>query len=59
MDLRGCIGNFVALPLRAQLKDYAYAAAFDDHRFGPIELRELPHLSCTVSLLHSFEPCSK
>ncbi|EPY42880.1 hypothetical protein AGDE_01043 [Angomonas deanei] len=58
-DLRGCIGNFSPAPLRAQLRDYAIAAAFEDPRFGPIKESELPKLACCVSLLHSFEKCEK
>uniref|UniRef100_A0A0A9XVR6 AMMECR1 domain-containing protein n=1 Tax=Lygus hesperus TaxID=30085 RepID=A0A0A9XVR6_LYGHE len=57
-ELRGCIGNFTPLPLRAQLQNYACVAAFEDDRFSPIKLNEIPLLSCTVSLLHSFEPCA-
>jgi len=30
-------------------------SALKDRRFDPITLSELPHLRCTVSLLHSFE----
>ncbi|RNF11588.1 ammecr1 [Trypanosoma conorhini] len=53
--LRGCIGTFSAEPLREQLKNYAIAAACEDSRFPPVELSELPSLSCTVYVLHSFE----
>lgn len=56
-DLRGCIGNFSPSPLHKQLQDYAQIAAFEDTRFSPITLQELPKLACTVSLLHSFEVC--
>ncbi|KAI6204829.1 AMMECR1 domain-containing protein [Aphelenchoides besseyi] len=43
-QLRGCIGTFSTdLP------------AFNDHRFRPIELKELHQLSCGVSLLVHFE----
>ena len=58
-DLRGCIGNFSALPLHQQLVSYANAAAFGDSRFTSITLSELPQLKCTVSLLHSFEDCRR
>ncbi|CBH18430.1 uncharacterized protein, PH0010 family/AmmeMemoRadiSam system protein A, putative [Trypanosoma equiperdum] len=54
-DLRGCIGNFSAEPLHKQLRDYAVAAAFQDNRFPSVTLAELPMLSCSVCLLHSFE----
>ncbi|KEG14749.1 ammecr1 [Trypanosoma grayi] len=53
--LRGCIGNFDAEPLHEQLKRYAIASAFEDSRFPPVELKELPSLTCSVCLLHSFE----
>ncbi|RNF05641.1 ammecr1 [Trypanosoma rangeli] len=53
--LRGCIGTFTADPLHEQLKNYAIAAACEDSRFNPVELSELPSLSCTVYVLHSFE----
>lgn len=32
--------------------------AFDDTRFSPITARELPTLSCAVTLLTNFEPAS-
>ncbi|ORC88436.1 ammecr1 [Trypanosoma theileri] len=54
-NLRGCIGNFSAEPLHDQLKNYAIAASFEDSRFPPVELNELPSLRCSVCLLHSFE----
>jgi AMME syndrome candidate gene 1 protein len=55
-DLRGCIGNFTPAPLKEQLPRYACAAAFEDSRFRPMQSEEeLAKMSCTVSLLHSFE----
>lgn len=33
-------------------------SALKDHRFSPITATELKQLSCTVSLLHSFEDCT-
>lgn len=56
-DLRGCIGSFNPQPLHEQLKQYSMAAAFQDGRFAPVTIDELPQLTCTVSLLHSFEKC--
>ncbi|CAG8657380.1 1380_t:CDS:2 [Ambispora leptoticha] len=53
--LRGCIGNFDALPLHTGLKEYAINSAFHDRRFSPITIRELAHLECAVSLLTDFE----
>ncbi|GAA6060499.1 hypothetical protein JCM10212_007130 [Sporobolomyces blumeae] len=55
--LRGCIGNFEAMPLGEGLADYAAISAFRDHRFDPITLKELKRLQCGVSLLINFEEC--
>ncbi|KAI9278530.1 DUF51 family protein [Phascolomyces articulosus] len=55
MHLRGCIGNFNAMPLRTGLQQYALTSGLQDRRFNPISLREVPRLSCGVSLLTSFE----
>ena len=54
-ELRGCIGNFKAMPLRAGLEEYALTSALRDHRFTPIVAAEVPRLSCHVSLLTQFE----
>ncbi|GAA6006921.1 hypothetical protein JCM10207_009139 [Rhodosporidiobolus poonsookiae] len=56
--LRGCIGNFGALPLGEGLREYACTSAFDDHRFDPIVAKEVPRLECGVSLLTDFEVCT-
>ena len=53
-SLRGCIGCLKPLPITS-LRDYALTSALRDQRFDPIEPRELPQLSCTVSLLTHFE----
>jgi len=53
--LRGCIGNFEALPLHSGLKQYAIISATKDRRFNPITTQELQQLSCSVSLLTQFE----
>ncbi|CAE6420000.1 unnamed protein product [Rhizoctonia solani] len=53
--LRGCIGNFEAMSLDDGIKEYALISAFRDHRFRPIEEKELRKLECTVSLLTDFE----
>ncbi|GAA5878978.1 hypothetical protein JCM3774_000681 [Rhodotorula dairenensis] len=55
--LRGCIGNFGALRLGDGLAEYAKTSAFQDSRFDPITLKELPRLECGVSLLTDFELC--
>ncbi|KAJ1949080.1 hypothetical protein FBU59_001304 [Linderina macrospora] len=53
--LRGCIGNFSAMQLGNGLREYALTSAISDTRFNPITLRELPQLTCSVSLLTDFE----
>ncbi|KAL7751466.1 hypothetical protein RI367_002924 [Sorochytrium milnesiophthora] len=53
--LRGCIGNFSAMNLHSGLKDYAIISALRDRRFSPITDKELPYLTCSVSLLVHFE----
>ncbi|KAF7593428.1 hypothetical protein BBP40_011530 [Aspergillus hancockii] len=57
-SLRGCIGTFEAQELSAGLKSYALTSAFDDTRFSPIPATLLPSLSCSLTLLGSFEPCT-
>ncbi|KAI6192250.1 AMMECR1 domain-containing protein [Aphelenchoides bicaudatus] len=55
--LRGCIGTFnTNLSLHKGLPEYATISAFEDSRFDPISLNEVPQLSCGVSLLVKFEP---
>ncbi|KAJ5574169.1 uncharacterized protein N7459_008596 [Penicillium hispanicum] len=57
-SLRGCIGTFEAQDLATGLKSYALTSAFDDTRFSPIPKSLLPSLSCSLTLLGSFEPCT-
>jgi AMMECR1 domain-containing protein len=57
-QLRGCIGNFSAMPLARGLAEYALTSALRDSRFAPISAAELPRLSCHVSLLTQFEPAA-
>ncbi|KAI8824971.1 ammecr1 protein [Fimicolochytrium jonesii] len=54
-QLRGCIGNFSAMPLHRGLAEYALTSALHDRRFSPIVASELRRLSCAVSLLVDFE----
>jgi len=56
--LRGCIGNFQAMPLRDGLAEYALVSAFKDSRFNKIAKSELESLECEVSLLTDFEDAS-
>lgn len=53
--LRGCIGNFEAMPLHEGLAEYALISAFNDSRFRKIEKSELETLECGISLLTDFE----
>lgn len=56
-DLRGCIGRTEAsLRLIDQLLDNAFAAAFHDPRFPPLEHGELVRLSFEVHVLTPMEP---
>ncbi|KAI0091910.1 alport syndrome [Irpex rosettiformis] len=56
--LRGCIGNFQAMPLREGIAEYALTSAFEDSRFNKIERWELENLECDVSLLTNYEDVS-
>ncbi|KAG4102049.1 DUF51 family protein [Neocallimastix lanati (nom. inval.)] len=53
--LRGCIGNFNPMEVHQGLKRYALISALQDSRFDPISKKELPKLTCAVSLLYDFE----
>ncbi|KAJ5103732.1 hypothetical protein N7532_004261 [Penicillium argentinense] len=57
-SLRGCIGTFEAQDLAEGLKSYALTSAFHDTRFSPIPKSLLPSLSCSLTLLGSFGPCT-
>jgi uncharacterized protein (TIGR00296 family) len=55
-DLRGCIGTFDGSQTIAEVVPaYAKVAAFEDDRFGPIRLNEIPSLKVSVSLLLNFQ----
>jgi uncharacterized protein (TIGR00296 family) len=57
-QLRGCIGTFSPMNLAQGLREYAITSAINDSRFSPISKDEYPLLSCAVSVLTHFEPCS-
>lgn len=57
-QLRGCIGTFSPMNLAQGLREYALTSAINDSRFSPISRDEFPLLSCAVSILTHFEPCS-
>jgi AmmeMemoRadiSam system protein A len=55
--LRGCIGSLRAhRPLVADVARHAYAAAFSDARFNPVEHTELDGLHIHVSILSELQP---
>lgn len=55
--LRGCIGTLEAVrPLAMDVYYNAYAAAFTDPRFPPLERKELGQLNLSLSLLSTLEP---
>ncbi len=55
--LRGCIGHLEAIrPLVVDVADNAFAAAFRDPRFEPLQERELTDLELDVSVLTPPEP---
>jgi AmmeMemoRadiSam system protein A len=57
--LRGCIGRMQASsPLAPLVQEMAIAAAFEDHRFPPLELEELPGLEIEITVLSPLRPCS-
>lgn len=53
--LRGCIGTLEAHCIIRGFRDYALTSALRDHRFPPIQAKELPYLECTVSVLTDYE----
>lgn len=56
-ELRGCIGSLTAhRPLLDDVAENAYAAAFSDNRFYPLQVMELRGLEIHISLLGEAEP---
>jgi AmmeMemoRadiSam system protein A len=56
-DLRGCIGGLEAVrPLVIDVAHHAFAAAFNDPRFPPLEVPEFDALEVRVSILSPPEP---
>lgn len=56
-ELRGCIGSPEAhRPLLLDVALNAFAAAFGDRRFPPLQRGELPHLELELSLLSAQQP---
>ncbi|MDO9163895.1 MAG: AmmeMemoRadiSam system protein A [Methylococcaceae bacterium] len=57
--LRGCIGMLEAIrPLAEDVAENAFAAAFDDPRFPPLNIHELNDLEIHLSILSASEPMS-
>lgn len=57
-QLRGCIGSIQPdAPLNQTIADMAQAAAFQDPRFPPVNLREAEALEVEVSVLSPVAPC--
>lgn len=55
--LRGCIGRLEAIrPLGVDVADNAFAAAFRDPRFAPVQSEEFDQLRLTVAVLTAPEP---
>ena len=55
--LRGCIGTLTAyLPLVEDVAQRAFGAAFQDPRFLPVSVKELPQLAIHISVLSPAEP---
>lgn len=55
--LRGCIGYPLAVaPLYQTIADTAAAAAFEDPRFMPVTIDELPQLTIEISVLSPLQP---
>ncbi len=51
--LRGCIGTYISTKtnIAQEIITNAIAAATKDYRFDPVQEKELPHLSYSVSIL--------
>jgi AmmeMemoRadiSam system protein A len=51
-NLRGCIGSLEAYQsLALDVREHAYQAAFEDYRFPPLTLAELPDIHIEISRL--------
>lgn len=53
-ELRGCIGCLSPIPLTS-INDYVYKSAFEDGRFPPLTVEEIPSLDICFSVLTHFE----
>ena len=58
-NLRGCIGRMIPdRPLAILVSMMALQAAFEDHRFRPLTLDELPKIEIEISVLTPMQPVS-
>ncbi|MBE0555714.1 MAG: AmmeMemoRadiSam system protein A, partial [Proteobacteria bacterium] len=58
-DLRGCIGRMVPdRPLATLVGAMALQAAFEDRRFRPVTVDEVPKLEVEISVLTPMKPVS-
>lgn len=56
-SLKGCIGSMESTdPLAQAVADNAYAAAFRDHRFAPLQATELADTDIEISILSPMVP---
>src|SRR5437868_4373859 len=56
-ELRGCVGHvFATSPLYRTVAETAQAAAFQDPRFSPVTMGELPRLEVSLSILSPLQP---
>jgi AmmeMemoRadiSam system protein A len=55
--LRGCVGYVLpTCPVYRAVAETARAAAFDDNRFPPVTIDEVPHLEIELSILSPAQP---
>lgn len=57
-DLRGCIGCLDPITFSPGLQEYVLRSSLQDKRFAPVQLDEVPHLTCRLSILYQFEVCT-
>ncbi|KAH7713143.1 AMMECR1 domain containing protein [Aphelenchoides avenae] len=55
---RGSSGIFTPVPLHDALPKYALLSAFEDPRFDPVTIEEVPQLHCSLSIINNIQPIS-
>jgi uncharacterized protein (TIGR00296 family) len=53
--VRGYAGSYQPVPLLRSIPQYGVLAAEADNRFSPIQIYELSHTTCRVTLLYHYE----